>query len=384
MSELNASTFWSRIEKSLGTTDLEDFVSKEIQPELNGIKSDTKSQDTTPWQVLVPMLLGFISFIILWNLLGRFTPDNAIGIAIDFITFPLTFFACIAASAFLFRNKIAEVFAKSGRIFIARSSVLKLIATRLGLEYAPLPGGPAANLKTFAKWKHCPDIVKDLVSLMETHTGFDQASETIRRSGLATSSAHVLGSQETKDKYYAQEADNVQLEDGFKGHRSGIDFTALEWTDTSNDSRVDHLFIILDISTALTGRVEFKNKPASWPANKSGTPMNDVKLISKTFSKLWNVRANDQMEGRLIFDPAVIERLTEFSKNAPIRGVAFENTLIIDIVGKNGFNIVDIITGYCDESTIRTTFEDFENLFKLVDAAGHIFSTQKARQANAI
>jgi len=104
-----------------------------------------------------------------------------------------------------------------------------------------------------------------------------------------------------------------------------------------------------------------------------------VSLISKAFKKKFDLRATDQMEARLVFDPAVIERANDLSHDHNIRAVAYEDNLVFDVTGDNRFEIVDLISGAWNEDSVSQTLTDIAEMLELVDQVGHVFAVKKAR-----
>jgi len=297
----------------------------------------------------------------------------------------------LALMLYLFRERLAQFMVAAKQIFLIRSQILKDIADRLGITYVPLPGGPAPMLKSFAAWKHCPDIFKDMVALMDEHIGLEKESDIIRRSGLANPGSIVLGSKESKDKYHAQFLENLQFEDGFHGQFEGIEFSVLEWTQTEDESSEHHLMLVLDLPRPVTGRVEFRNKKGRWPIDSRSADdsldsagfetarLQEVRLNSGPFKNIFKVRASDQVEGHFIFDPLVMERLTTFAHDGPVSGVAFDGHLVIDVIGDKRFEIVELLTGAWSDETIWQTFEDLAETHELVSAIAHAFSVRQAK-----
>ncbi len=214
---------------------------------------------------------------------------------------------------------------------------------------------------------------------MQESGGLELQGEAIRRSGLAVPSEILLGSDETKEKYYAQAQDNLQFEDGFSGTRNGVAFAVMEWEENRDDFSYHHLLIHMTLPHKITGWVEFKNKASGWPQSRPGVSLKKVGVPYSPFTKAYDLRASDQTEARLVFDPVVIEALSKFAADAPARGVAFDNHLVLDIRGDNRFELVNIATGQWSEESILRTLTDMAHMLELVDATASAFAL-KARQ----
>lgn len=352
----------------------------QLIPILSRAKEEDATKDGMSKALLMPMIAGFVFFVFLYLMAKAYLlPKSGFGETLMFLLFPILFLVSIAATAFFFRQRITEFFIRTQERFLIRAEALDLIAKEMGVDYSPVPGGPSPTLTAFAKWRYCPQIVKDACALMESHSGFDDVSDIIRASGLAIPKQFLTGKDEDKEKYYTQQINEQQFEDGFRGVRGNIPFAALEWAESHDESVTYHLLIALTLPTQLTGRVEFKTKAAQWPVIPPGMAKKKVGLLSKQFAKSYQVRASDQMEARLIFDPAVIERLTAYSASGPVRGVAFDNHLVVDLEGQNRFDIIDLMSGKWSEESIEATLTDFMQMLGFVDAISNTFSVRPQR-----
>lgn len=364
-------------------SEIERLIEAEIKPLLAQVKQEKLTKDGTPQQLKLPVFLGFGIFIALFIGTKIALPNNGIGEVLTFIAFPILFFGTFLAMGFLFRDRLAELFVKGKHNFLLRTKIMVKLSTALGLDYIAVPGGPSPSLKTFANWSKCPQVIKDAVKVMEENSGLGDASDIIRASGLAVPNAVFIGSEDSKARYFEENLDEQQFEDGFTGVRGNIPFAAVEWTERDDDFSTHHLLIALTLPTKLTGRVEFKNKAGKWPMTHPQRKHDKVKLLSRQFAKAYQVRADDQMEARLIFDPAVIERLTAYSAHGAVRGVAFENHLVVDLIGDNRFDILDVMTGEHNEDRIRKTLNDFDDMLGFVDAISAAFPVKKTPRLSA-
>lgn len=363
--------------------EMDQLIETEIKPLLAQVEQEKLTKDGMPQQLKLPVFLGFGIFIALFISTKIALPNNGIGEVLTFIAFPVLFFGTFLAIGYLFRHRLANLFVKGQHNFLLRTEIMVKLSKALGLDYIAVPGGPSPSLKTFANWSKCPQVIKDAVKVMENNSGLGDASDIIRASGLAVPNAVFIGSDDSKARYFEENLSEQQFEDGFTGVRGNIPFAAVEWTERDDDFSTHHLLIALTLPTKLTGRVEFKNKSGKWPMTPPHRKHAKVKLLSKQFAKAYKVRADDQMEARLIFDPAVIERLTAYSAQGPVRGVAFDNHLVVDLIGDNRFDIVDIMTGEWSEARISKTLGDFDDMLGFVDAISAAFSVKKAQRLSA-
>jgi len=236
-------------------------------------------------------------------------PKEGFGEVLSIILFPFLFFAYLAAAAFLFRGRLAALFLRAKKHFLIRAEALGIIAKTIGVDYSPVPGGASPGLKALTKWRFCPQIIKHVCALMEEHSGFESESAIIRASGLAIPNQFLLGKDETKEKLYAQQINEQQFEDGFRGVRGNIPFVALQWTEKLDEGETHH----------------------------------------------------------------------PYSACGPVRGVAFDNHLVVDLSGPDRFEILDLMSGKWSEESIDATLTDFEHMLGFVDAISQAFSVKPPR-----
>lgn len=368
---------WKSLEARLGLKGLRSHVENDVLPQLRRLGPKSRHSETVKAMTL-PFFAAFLLFGVLFMTLDTRLPESWPYIVLRFVIFFPLFFGLMGLTGLLFRKRIKKFIVQGKDIFLVRSRILKDTAQRLGLEFVPLPGGPSKGLRTFANWKFAPEIIKEAVEIMEDHGGMEAESDIIRRSGLADPDTYVLGSDDSKSNFYEQWQANLQFEDGFRGVRSGLGFNVMEWSEINDDTTIHHLMLSLKLPRPISGRVEFRNKQGHWPYSKSEYNFQPVSLISSKFRRAWKVRATDQVESRFIFDPLVIERLTAFAHDAPLRGAVFDQNLVIDVIGKNRFELIDLITGEWSEASLARTYEDIAEMLELVDAIAHVFSVKPA------
>ena len=353
---------------------IDKFIENTLVPILSKAEKNPQLDADGMGQLKLPMMGGMVGFIAAFLITKSLLPNSALGEIATFIAFPVLFISSMILTAFLCRHRIAEAMLIGRDNFLLRTEALTALCAQLGLEYIPIPGGPNKPTKYIAGLRHCPQILKDFCDLMDDHGGFDDVAEIIRDSGLALPRETVLASEKNREEIYKRQIESQQFEDGVKGTVDGIPFSALEWTENLDESKRHHLLIILKLPTRLTGRVEFKNKAGRWPAAMPKWKKQPVSLISKAFTKNYSVRACDQVEARLIFDPSVIERLTAYAASDAVCGIAFENHLVVDLVGRNRFNLLNLASGEWSRDTIQTTLDDVQELREFVQTVSRAFA----------
>lgn len=370
---------WTELEARLNAQDLKAFVDGHVIPQLSELDTESETVGGPPKSLTRAITICFFAFVVSFMIIESLLPRSALGIISGFVIFPVLFFGFMALGVYSMRNTIADFITKAQNNFIIRNAALGRIAAHLDLVYVPMPGGPSKGLKLFAKWKHCPGKIKDVVEMMDSESGLQFQSDVIRKSGMVIPSDVVIGSEESKTKYYETAQENLQFEDGFSGSRNGVDFAVMEFEERHDEVSYHHLLIHLTLPHSLTSWVEFKNKAGKWPKSRPNVDLKKVTVPYSPFSKAYDIRASDQTEARLVFDPVVIEALSQFAANAPSRGVAFDNHLVFDVRGENRFELVDVATGVWSEESLKQTFTDIADMLALVDAVSHSFVSKTRR-----
>lgn len=321
-----------------------------------------------------PLTLAFIVFGLSFVIFGAFLPGGFIGGVLKVILFPVLFIGSIAGVLYVYRKRLFSFLLDGQERFLAGAKALTAIAERADLTYVPAPGGAPGGLKIFANQGWAPKELKDAVALLDSHGGMDEALQAAKQTGLLMANTIILASEETKAKFIDQQLGNVRLEDGFHGTREGVAFDAFEWVETvEDDPNIHHLMIVLAAPTRLNGVTQMRSKGAAWPYTEKADELQTVSLGPKTFDERFRLRANDQVEARAIFNPAVMERVIALAHGEKIRAVATGQHLVLDIAGANRFALVDLGTGAWSDETIRQTFADVADLTALVDEAAHAF-----------
>lgn len=374
-------TNFDPISHRLNTTDLGGFIRTEIVPSFAEIKPRPETKDGFPKSISWPLMIGFLVFFVSFIFIENQMPRSILGTIGSFLIFPVLFIGIMSLTIYLMRHKIAALVTEAQNNFLIRSQAMGRIAERLDLQYVPTPGGTSKALQMLAKWRHCPEKIREVVALMNDHGGLEFQSEAIRRSGLAMPHEYVLGSEDTKAEYYKQAQDNLQFEDGFSGTRNGVDFAVMEWEESRDDFSYHHLLIHMVLPYQLAGWTEFKNKASGWPQSRPNVSLKKVSVPYSPFTKAYDIRTSDQTEARLVFDPVVIEALSKFAADGPARGVAFDNHLVLDIRGDNRFELVNIATGQWSEDSIMQTLTDIADMLEVVDAVAKAFALKARRRA---
>ena len=368
---------WPEIEAKHGFKGAESFAKSMIMPKLQRLPLDITDKKGVPPELTAPFTLSFILFLLCIFGVHFLIPDNFIGGVVRFFLFPFLFLGSIALTLFVFRNRFLAFLMRGQERFVARAEILSAIAAQAGLSYIPVPGGAPTALNKLAKWRFLPTQLRESIELVEDHGGMELPLKTAIESGIMANNAVVIGSKKQKDQYQEQLMSMRQLEDGFHGERNGIEFDAFEWKESVQDQApIDHLVLVFTAPTKLTGTTQLSSKGAGWPLSKSDVQLKPVSLGVKDFDTRFRLRATDQVEARVVFNPAVIERVIELAHGEKIRAVAFDTHLVFDIAGTARFDILNLATGAWSEQTVKQTYADISELLDLVDAVAHTFMVE--------
>jgi len=373
-------TDWNQIEHRLGVTGLEAFAQREITPMLADLPlEDTKKNGRYANRLELPMTVGFFGFGAAFFVLNFFFPETFLGVLARFILFPVLFFGFLIGAFYLFRDRLAEALTHGKARYIGQAKALTALAEKLDLTYVPSPGGAPDALKFIARQRWAPAIIADAVSIIDDHGGMDEALAIARSSGTMLGEATVIASREQKQKFQDQQAALRQVEDGFQGVRAGVAFSAFEWVENVEDAAdIYHLVLVFTSPHRLSGVAQLRTRHISWPGVQGDLDLKPVGVVAPAFEDRFRMRASDQMEARLIFDPVVLERVAEIAHGEKVRAVAFEDHLVFDVAGENRFAMVDLVTGAWSEETIATTMENIADMLSLADAVSHAFRLRAA------
>ena len=361
----------------LGGIDIDALSEEKIRPLLEEFSQSAAPGDQ---KALISSLsrsftIGFFGFFFGFSVFVVVFPDTWWGTVLKFILFPVLFFGVMALVAWLRRDEIMKLLLRAEGAFLARSSALDEIAQALGLTYVPAPGGAPEALKVLMNIPVVPRKLNHLIELLDRHGGQDEAVKLATESGLLNPDVVVLGGKEDKARYYRQTAMGNAFEDGFEGARNGVSFSAFEWVESVEDEPDRyHLLLVLTAPYRLHGATQLRSRKTSWPhALEDGGTFSPVDLLPPTFNEYFRLRSTDQTEARTIFNPAVVERVLAMAHGNPFRAVARAGHIVIDLVGDNRFNRVELSSGEWSEETIRQTLTDIAELLELVDVMAHAF-----------
>ncbi len=373
-------TDWADIGRRLGMKDAEGFVRREITPLLHDAPvAALKKNGERENRLETPMGVGFFTFVAAFLALNYVLPDTLIANVARFVLFPLLLFAALGAAIYFYRDRFLDALAEGKSRFIIRSKALTALADELDIEYAPSPGGAPTALAWVAKQNWVPAAVKDAAAVLDAHGGMDSALEVVRRSGVLVGDVTVLGSQAQKEKYLKQSASMRQIEDGFHGERGGVPFSAFEWIESESDAPdVYHLAMVFSSPHRLYGVTQLRSRHISWPSIAPELDMGPVGIVAPAFENRFRMRASDQVEARLIFDPLVIERVAGLAHGEKVRAVAFDEHLVIDVEGEDRFAMIDLVTGAWSDETIAASMANIADMLALADAVAHAFKLRAA------
>lgn len=336
---------WAAIEARLNIQDLQDFIAREIVP-LTPLLDNTATDKKKPRDGLdLPASVAFIGFIITFLILMVTTPDNLLGNIFKFVAFLPLFFLWLAGSFYLFRHRIAAHIIKRNVWFIARSKALAKIAETLSLTYVASPGGAPLPLQMMAKYDWVPSAFKDAEHILNDHGGMDEALEIAHKSGAMMGTGVVIGTREQVEASNAKAAAHIKVEDGFYGERNGAPFSAFEWIEDGDESAdIYHLVMVYKTPRRLYGVTQLRSRHTGWQKHNEAAALKPIALVAPAFEDRFRLRSTDQVEARMLFDPAVLEKVAGLAHGEKVRAVAFEDHLVIDVAGKDRFALIDLHT----------------------------------------
>lgn len=374
MDEDKSTIDWDALGRRLGLDRAERFVDQDIIPLIQTVaveQTDKKGQHKTGLQL--PFTLGMIGFGLSFLTLMGLTSDTFLGGLINFVLFLPLFFGWMILIVYLFKGRFFAAFVAGKERFLARSKALTALADQIGLHYVPSPGGAPAMLKQVAQHPIAPSVLHDVVELIDDHGGMDDALDIARASGVMMLGA-VLGSKEQREKYQQQAAENVRVEDGFQGERDGVPFSAFEWVESEEDSPdTYHLVLVFQVPYRLQSVTQMRTRHIGWPGGHFDARFEPVDIVARAFRDRFRMRSSDQTEARTIFDPAVVERVSDLAHGDKVRAVAFDEHLVIDIEGDDRFCMVNLATGAWSRETIAASMGHIAEMLELADAVSNAF-----------
>ena len=378
MAEAKSTIEWDALGRRPGLDQPERFVEREIIPLIETVpveRKDKKGQHNSRLQL--PFTIGMIGFGLSFLTLMAFTPDNFLGGLINFILFLPLFAGWMILTIYLFRGRFFAAFVDGKERFLARSKALTALANEIGLTYVPSPGGAPSMLKQVAQHRIAPNVLRDVVELMDDHGGMDDALGIAQTSGVMMLGA-VIGSSETREKYHQQAAENARVEDGFQGERAGVPFSAFEWVESQEDSPdIYHLVLVFRVPHRLHGVTQMRSRHIGWPGGHFEARFEPVDIVANAFRDRFRMRSTDQTEARTIFDPGVVERVANLAHGEKVRAVAFGEHLVIDVEGEDRFGMVNLTTGAWNRESIATSMAHIAEMLDLAEAVAQAFRLRR-------
>lgn len=378
---------WAHIDARLALPGgAEAFARREIIPLLEQAPAAARTRKGQAVNRMeLPMSVGFFSFVGLFIALNVLLPDNALGVAVRVVLFPVLFFGCIVGSVYAFRDRLVETVSAGGRRFALRAAAIARLAQAAGLVHTPAPGGASPALRRLAQIGWLPPALREAAALADQHGGMDDALRTAKASGALGDDTAFAGNARQKADFHAQIADAADVEDGFSGVRGGVAFEAFEWKQSRGESdAAHHLVMTFAAPRPFHGVIQLRTRGAEWPANPAQATLAPVGVVAPQFEERFQLRASDQVEARAVFDPVVLERVARLARGKRARAVANDRALVVTVEGADRFALIDIVSGEWSEAAIRRTMADIADLLDLADAVAHAFrlpaTTNESRQ----
>ena len=366
---------WEEIERAGGFAGLKAHADAHVLPILSDSNLRPAGTGALQQRLAGAVTAGFVGFVVCFMILQAVSPDNFWGVLVTFVSFPLLFFGCVIGSLFFVRRALLGVLLETKRTFLIRGRALSALVAPLGLSYVAAPGGVPAAVKWLMQQSWAPAEIKAFAGPLDEAGGMEEAVAAARDAGLMIeSNVYVIGSAEQKAKYQEMAASHAQVEDGFHGRRSGIDFEMFEWIERVEKAPdIHHLVIVLQAPMELHGVTQLRARRTGWPQEAADIRFLDIDLGPRAFGERYRLRSSDQVEARMIFNPAVIERVIELAHDGKFRAVAKGRRLVFDFPGPNRFNLIDLLSGEWSEESLRQTAADLAEALALVETLAHAF-----------
>lgn len=362
--------------------DLDHFFQSEVRPRLERLRHDPVAPQKARQRAVWVFGGAMAGFIVLHTLTDALLPDIFAGGLASFLLFPVQFIGSFAIALFLARNWILEFLSAAEERFLARTHLLKRLGETFDVTYVPVPGGAPKGLEWLARRSWAPKRLRQLRDLLTAQGGMDAPVQRARASGLLLPDTIILGSAADRRKYLDQASDLIRIEDGFHGQRAGVGFDLFEWVERIEDKPdVRHLVIVLAAPLRLHGTTQLRSRGLGWSPPPGTAELQEVDLGARAFQEAFRLRSTDQTEARALFNPAVMERLIALSRNARVRAVAHETSLVISLDGEPGanrFNLIDLESGAWSESSVHQAAQDLGDALALTEALIHAFMLRPA------
>ncbi|MEM8772021.1 MAG: DUF3137 domain-containing protein [Pseudomonadota bacterium] len=371
---------WRNIERRLGLRDAERFAKREIIPQIEEAPVEAlKKNGERENRLEKPMSIAFLGFCASFLIPMFFLPDTWWGVTPRFLLFFPLFMAWMGGAIFLYRERFVEALTNSQSRYVLQAKALTTLAENVGLTYVPSPGGAPESLKWLARRSWAPDRLREAAILIDKHGGMDDAVKLVRQSGVMIGGAHFVGDDEARTKYHRHQTHNAQIEDGFQGVRNGVSLNAFEWVERVEDGPdIYHLAMAFISPRRLHGVTQLRSRHINWPFSARHVDMKSVGVVAPAFESRFRMRSTDQVEARAVFDPVVLERMSNIAHGEKVRAVAFEDHLIVDVEGENRFSMVNLMNGEWSEETVARSMINLAEMLELADAVAHVFKLRTA------
>lgn len=170
-------------------------------------------------------------------------------------------------------------------------------------------------------------------------------------------------------------------EDEVRGSHAGRDFVICEANlvrrghgENSSDTTIFHgQLLVIDYPKKFTGQTVLRrDKGLLNRLGKPGSQFSRVGLASAKFEKIYEAWSTDQVEGRELLDPVVLERfeaLEELFGGAKLQAAFSRGKLLVSLETGDKLTMGSMFSALEDQSRVETILSEFDLIFDLMDLA---------------
>lgn len=173
--------------------------------------------------------------------------------------------------------------------------------------------------------------------------------------------------------------DRMSFEDSLSGTAHGASFRSVEahlereGRDSKGNRTWDTVFqgqlMKLDFPTKTFGRtIVLRDK--GWFNSKKQSDMKRIGLVDPVFEKIFEAYGTDQVEGRVILDPAFMQRMVDLEKAVSGKNIRFgfdQDTLFIAVETKDQFEAGSMFKSLTNPDRTQKILDEVGAVFDIVD-----------------
>lgn len=176
-----------------------------------------------------------------------------------------------------------------------------------------------------------------------------------------------------------KKVDRMSFEDRLSGEAHGASFSSVEGhleretRDSKGNRKWETIFrgqlMMLDFPTKTFGRtIVLRDK--GWFNAKKKSDMKRIGLVDPVFEKTFEAYGTDQVEGRVILDPAFMQRMVDLEAAVSGKKIRFgfdNDTLFIAVETKNQYEAGSMFSSLTDPKRTQKILNEVSAIFDIVD-----------------